>query len=273
MEIMEHLKQVEETKRAERAEQQNLINKIKQEQQNLMKEIKQEQKPKRKKKIEIITENYDRQKENILNYEPHNRRQKQIKTISIYLYYMVKLQDQIGRKYIKINPKARPLLMSENVIKELWKMDNSELKKLATSILISSWNKGGLYETKNKILDSINARKRLYKGIEHKRTKQNRTYKTEQRTEEPENRRAEKLGEQREKKERKPARIVRDTVLNWYLNRTDTENHRQILLYNRRKKAENIAKNNIKHKADEDRRKQAERHRKQKAISKLISKL
>lgn len=132
MEIMEHLKQVEETKRAERAEQQNIINKIKQQQKP------KEQKPKRRKQIEIITENYDNQKENIINYEPKNRKQKQIKTIAIYLYYMVKIQNEIGEKYIKINPKARPLLHSENVIKELERLKNSELKRLATSILISS---------------------------------------------------------------------------------------------------------------------------------------
>ena len=269
-EITEHLKQVEENKRAERAEQQNLINKIKREQKP---KEQQQQKPKRKEQIEIITDLYNNQKEKIMNYEPKDRRQKQIKTIAIYLYYMVKIQNEIGERYIKINPKARPLLYSENVIKELERLKNSELKKLATSILISSWNKGGLYGTKNKILDSINARKRLYKGIEHKRTKARRNYRTEQRTAEPENRRAEKLGEERERKERKPARIVRDTILNWYINTTDTEHRRKILEYNRRKKAENIAKNNIKHAAEEDRRKQAERHRKQKAISKLKSKL
>ena len=132
LDIMEHLKQVGETKRAERAEQQNLINKIKQQQKP------KEQKPKRRKQIEIITDLYDRQKENILNYKPEDRRQKQIKTIAIYLYYMVKIQNEIGEKYIKINPKARPLLMSENVIKELERLKNSELKRLATSILISS---------------------------------------------------------------------------------------------------------------------------------------
>ena len=264
MEIMEHLKQVEETKRAERAEQQNIKNKLRQQQKP------KEQKPKRRKQIEIITDLYDRQKENILNYKPEDRRQKTIKTIAIYLYYMVKIQNEIGEKYIKINPKARPLLTSGNVIKSLESLKNSELKKLATSILISSWNKGGLYGTKNKILNSINARKRLYKGIEHKRTKARRTYRTEQRTKEPENRRAEKLGEQREKKERKPARIVRDTILNGYINTTDTEHHRKILEYNRRKKAENIAKNNIHYISEEDRRQQARRHKQQKERTKAI---
>lgn len=132
MEIMEHLQQMEETKRAERAEQQKQIDKIKQQQKP------KEQKPKRRKQIEIITDLYDRQKENILNYKPEDRRQKTIKTIAIYLYYMVKIQNEIGEKYIKINPKARPLLMSENVIKSLESLKNSELKKLATSILISS---------------------------------------------------------------------------------------------------------------------------------------
>ena len=262
---MEHLKQVEETKRAERAEQQNLINKIKKEQ-----KPKQEQKPKRRKQIEIITDLYDRQKENILNYKPEDRRQKTIKTIAIYLYYMVKIQNEIGEKYIKINPKARPLLMSENVITTLESLKNSDLKKLATSILISSWNRGGLYGTKNKILNSINARKRLYKGIEHKRKKARRTYRTEQRNTAPENRRAEKLGEQRDRKERKPARIVRDTILNGYINTTDTEHHRKILEYNRRKKAENTAKNNIKYTDEEDRRQQARRHKQQKERTKAI---
>lgn len=130
--LLKHLEQMEENKRTERAEQQNLINKIKKEQKP------KEKKPKRRKQIEIITELYTKQKENILNYEPKDRKEKQIKTIAIYLYYMVKIQNEIGEKYIKINPKARPLLYSENVIKELEKLKNSELKKLATSILISS---------------------------------------------------------------------------------------------------------------------------------------
>lgn len=222
-----------------------------------------------KRKIELVVENYDRQKENIMAYKPLWRKQKQIKTIAIYLYYMVKIQNEAGEKRIKINPKARPLLESENIIEELSMMNNNELKRLATSILISSSNKGGFYSLKNKIIDWIKGRRRLYKWVEHKRKKARRTYETNK-LEDPKNRREEKLWEEWTKKERKPALVVRDFILNNYINTTKNEQLKKIIWYNNQIKARNFAQNNFKYKSEVERRKQARHHQKQKEKSKAI---